>query len=192
MLNYSVSMPEDGDERDFILSVYEQYKYVMLNTAEKLEPDADAAGDLLQEVLLRLIEKASELMELDSRVLVAYIVHTIRNTATDRFRRRQVREKHIDPRALTEETEASFRQGAERSLEDEVLRSMRSAELRSILRRLPDRTQLLLRGKYQLSLDDAELARLLGCRPDSIRMMLTRARRQALELLEKEGFDEIT
>lgn len=184
-------MPENEDEQEFILSMYEQYKYIMFKTAGEYEPNPDAVNDLVHEALVKLIENVSTLMELERPKLVTYIVHTVRNTAIDRIRRVKVRNRYIDDQELTENALASLQEQTERPLEDEVLRLSGINELRSVLKRLPDRTQLLLRGKYQLSLDDAELARLLECKPGSIRMMLTRARRQMLELLEKEGYNEI-
>lgn len=187
----TVSMPENEDEQEFILSMYEQYKYIMFKTAGEYEPNPDAVNDLVHEALVKLIENVSTLMELERPKLVTYIVHTVRNTAIDRLRRMKVRNKYIDDQELTEDTAASLQEQTRRPLEDEVLRLFGFNELQSVLKRLPDRTQLLLRGKYQLSLDDAELARLLGCKPGSIRMMLTRARRQMLELLRKEGYNEI-
>lgn len=192
MLIYTVPMPEDENEQNFILAMYEQYKYIMFQTAKKFESAADRAEDLIQEVLVKLIEKAPVLMSLEDHCLASYIIQTIRNTAANRIRSKRTSEKYIDARELTEEAETSLQQWADRVIEDDVLRSLESDELWSIFESLPDRTQLLLRGKYQFSLDDAELARLIGCRPDSIRMMLTRARRQALELLVKEGYHELT
>lgn len=47
----------------------------------------------------------------------------------------------------------------------------------------------LLEGKYILGDSDEMLARTLHCKPSSIRMKLTRARRRALKLLEQEGAD---
>lgn len=192
MLIYTVSMPEKEDEQKFILSMYEEYKYIMFKTAGEFEEDSDAAKDLVHDALLKLIENVLTLMEMKRPQLVTYIVHTIKNTAIDKQRRMSVRDRYIDDQELTEDTVPSGQQQEERPLEDKVLSSLAISELQSILKSLPERTQVLLRGKYQFSLDDAELARLIGCRPGSIRMMLTRARRQALELLEKEGFNEIT
>lgn len=50
---------------------------------------------------------------------------------------------------------------------------------------LPKETQILLKGKYILGYTDQELACQLKCKPSSIRMKLTRARRAALLLLSE-------
>ena len=58
--------------------------------------------------------------------------------------------------------------------------------LRRVWPRLSEADQLLLSGRYILGLDDRELARLAGCKPGSVRMKLTRARRNALREMKKE------
>lgn len=45
--------------------------------------------------------------------------------------------------------------------------------------------RVLLEGKYLLHRSDAELAEILGCQTDSVRMKLTRARRTALKMLRE-------
>ena len=191
MLSFTVTMPEDETEQQFILLLYEQYKYIMRKIAKEFESATMPADDLIQEALVKLIEKAPVLMRLEDRALASYVVHTVRNTAIDRQRRRQTDEKHLDPRGLSEETETALPR-TERPFEEDVLRGIQADAFQRVFAQLPERTQLLLRGKYQLALDDGELAKLLGCKVDSVRMLLTRARRQALELLEKEGYHDVT
>ena len=53
--------------------------------------------------------------------------------------------------------------------------------------RLSEEDRILLEGKYVWGQSDKELAEILHCKPSSIRMKLTRARRRALNnLSEKE------
>ena len=75
----------------------------------------------------------------------------------------------------------------DRPVEDAVLLALEADELNDVLSRLPERDQLLLRGKYQFSLSDEALSRELHCEVSSIRMMLTRARNHARALLNMEG-----
>mgnify|MGYP000376296232 CR=1 FL=1 len=46
-------------------------------------------------------------------------------------------------------------------------------------------------GKVHLGLQGYELADMLGCKKDSIRMKLTRARRRAFQLMTEEEGDKI-
>ena len=61
-------------------------------------------------------------------------------------------------------------------------------ELEAILDLLSETDNLILTGKYFLDYSDAELAAFIGCKPSSIRMMLTRARRNALNLIKERGY----
>ena len=47
--------------------------------------------------------------------------------------------------------------------------------------------QLLLLGKYTMDMSDTELAQVINCKPSSIRMKLTRARRLFIEKLRGGG-----
>ena len=55
---------------------------------------------------------------------------------------------------------------------------------------MPKRDWDILFGKYIMGYSDKELAVQRGCSQDSIRMALTRARRNARKLLDEKGGDE--
>lgn len=48
---------------------------------------------------------------------------------------------------------------------------------------------MVLEGRYFLELSDDELARQFGCKPGSIRVKLTRARRNALKIMLEKGVE---
>lgn len=64
-----------------------------------------------------------------------------------------------------------------------VLLSEQREQLWKIWRLLPREDRYLLEGKYILGYSDQQLAASLSCKPNSIRMKLTRARRRAMKLL---------
>ena len=61
----------------------------------------------------------------------------------------------------------------------------RRAELARAWRELSERDRFLLEGKYFLQLSDSELGDALGCKAESIRMKLTRARRNVVKILAR-------
>ncbi len=65
----------------------------------------------------------------------------------------------------------------------------RRQELFAKFQELHETDQQLLFGRYLMDMTDADLAKLLGCKPSSVRMKLTRARRALLEKLREGGFD---
>ena len=78
-----------------------------------------------------------------------------------------------------------------RSLDEQVSLSELKARLSALWPRFSEEEQILLEGKYILGYTDQELALQVECKPASIRMKLTRARRRALQILtEGEWHDE--
>lgn len=106
---------------------------------------------------------------------------TVRNTAINRLRVKEYEKDHIAE--FTEENVS----GADRYVPMETLLILaeRRKALLDIWPVLPKETQILLKGKYILGYTDQELACQLKCKPSSIRMKLTRARRAALLLLSE-------
>ena len=72
--------------------------------------------------------------------------------------------------------------------EEVILMSERREEFIEVWNTLPNDTKFLLEGKYILGLSDKELAAEFDCSPNSIRMKLTRARRQVIKLVKEGGF----
>ena len=79
----------------------------------------------------------------------------------------------------------------ETSLDERIISEEQKDRLMQIWGSLPEEDQLLLEGKYILGYKDAELADMLGCKKNSIRMKLTRARRRAFQLMTEEEGDRV-
>ena len=93
----------------------------------------------------------------------------------------------IELRSIYEEFTEENVSGADRYVPMETLLIL-AARLKALLDIwpvLPKETQIFLKGKYILGYTDQELACQLKCKPSSIRMKLTRARRAALLLLSE-------
>ena len=72
------------------------------------------------------------------------------------------------------------------SIDEQLLQMEQKEMLVRVLESLSEEDRILLEGKYILEQSDRDLAALLGCKPSSIRMKLTRARRRALNLIGEE------
>ena len=55
------------------------------------------------------------------------------------------------------------------------------------LGRLSERERDILKYRYLLDMGDEEIARVLGIKPSSVRMYLTRARKNAFAIFDSEG-----
>ena len=75
------------------------------------------------------------------------------------------------------------------SLEETILRKSDMEQFHKELNQLDEATRTLLIRKYFLSEPDIVIANDLNVKPNSVRTMLTRARRKLLQLLLNDGFD---
>ena len=117
---------------------------------------------------------------------LSYIAAAVRNTAIN-ARKRTQREtaQCVSMEDLPEELPQTQMLGAE----IKYLEKERREALLAKFRELPEPERQLLFGRYMMDLTDAELAAMLGCKPASVRMKLTRARRALLEKLREGGLD---
>lgn len=178
MISFIIASSGNEDDRDFMLALYQKFKPIMFSTARKYISNREDQQDIVQDSILKLIENTDSLREKERCVLGAYIVYTVRNTAIDHLRHKSVEKAHVE--LLDdgdEEPEAA-------SLPLDELAALKERDIRigALLEKLRDDDRMLLIGKYILEYSDRELAAQLNCKPASIRMKLTRARRRALAL----------
>lgn len=181
MLAFIPSTPADPDDQEFILQIYREYARLMYRTVYQYVSDKADGDDLVQESVLKMVEKVSYIRSLSCCTLPSYIVSIVRNTAINHLKRQAVSQKHL--RRL-----ASLQTAESPDLEELTHLLYCRELLAAVLDLLPPDERLLLEGRHMLGLTDQELARQLKCKPDSIRMKMTRARRSAFQLLmERKG-----
>ena len=182
-----ISKYEEFDDQAFMLSVYERYSRLMFNTAWKYVTNDTVVEDLIQESISKLIPKVRTLRTLNRCTLTAYIVYTIRNTSINYLRRQEIEKQY---KATENFDDIENDMSSEVFTPEEILlTSEHMAEFCRVWKLLTNEDQLLLSGKYFLDLSDSDLAKQIGCKPNSIRMKLTRARRRAFDVFQEEGFN---
>ncbi len=165
------------DDRALIDQIYQDFQALMFATAMSYTSDPAAQEDIVQDSLVKLIQKAAALRGKSDCVRASYVAATVRNTAIDHLRRRGVIEKHHTS------LDSAAADASSVPMEELLAHAERCAQLSALWPKLGDEARLLLEGKYILGYTDNELAEQLGCKPGSIRMKLTRARRSAIALL---------
>lgn len=176
------SAKDDLHDQEYILNLYQDYHRLMYRTAQRYASSRSDCEDLVQESILRMIEKTAYIRALDRCVLPAYIVSTVRNTAINHLKRQSASRKHTDMLAQQQSTELPAL--------DELSHLLALKEqLMNVMDGLEPDERFLLEGKYALGYSDDELAHYLKCKPGSVRMKLTRARRKAVQLLSRQEVD---
>ena len=184
MVMMVIATMESDDDKAFMLNLYNDYYGLVRKTVYNITRDADHAEDLTNDTFIKLIEKVSVIRTLDSCKLTAYAVYTSRSVAINFIKHREVQQKHLyfgEDKDLAE-TVAN----PDDNIEARIIHQEEIEELAKAILKLPENYKNLLYFKYILEMDDREIAGIFNIAPNSVRQYLTRARREAKELMEKE------
>ena len=175
---------EDLDDREFMSQLFLDFHRLMCNEARKIAKNDWIAEDIVQDTLLKLIDKVSLLRTLPQRKLVNYIISATKNTTYNYLRKKA----HEDLLSFDElgSTEMDLPESYKRDIETIVILHDDLNRLSHIWRKIDKRSQYLLEGRYILGKSSAEMAADLGIRLDSVRMALTRARQTAYQFITEE------
>ena len=175
---------DDMDDQEFMVWLYDHYEELMLRTAKKYCRDAFLWEEILQESFLRLLSRIPKLRALKEGERVGYLTVTVRNTAFTLLRK-QAKERGW---CVSLETGALPVEGC--LPEEWVIQRERWNTLAAVWPQLAPTERFLLEGRYFQQRSDRELSDDLGCGANSIRMMMTRARRHVQRLMRREGEEQ--
>ena len=174
---------KNEEDRAYLDALYRQHCRLMFAAAWKYTSDRSTAEDIVSESIVALIGKVDVLRAMEPAALRSYLVTTVRNAAFSHFRRMQ----RIDAYRLCIRDEAIARL-------PEQLPSAPQNELADVIRAMHcmnERDQAVLKMKYFYGLDNGEIARAMNLSPESIRQILSRARKRLKEIIHAEEADEL-
>lgn len=160
-------------------SLYYSYKRLMYSEIRKIVYDTWDVEDVLQNTLIHLIGKISLLRTLGRDQLVNYIISTARNTARNHIRDN----KRATEFAFDESIDSlDAAKTADHALEHLELVEMMHA-VGEAWAQLDEKYRQVLEMKYILEQSNEEIAQEYDIGVNSVRMLLTRARKQLKELM---------
>ena len=173
---------DSQSDRDFLVALYQEYKRLVFSVARQLVLKDDAE-DIVQEVFIRLIPAVQLLQNMEPYRRIAYICSMTKNLSFNHLAKIHTEQKHT-----VEDSEDFVYENLDAGInvEDQVLHSERLHALLKIWPELSAHDQYVLRAKYILNQNDREIAGALNVAPASVRMLITRARRRALLLMQQE------
>lgn len=179
--------PSGGpDGAAFMKDLYLKYSRLMYATALRSIPNSQDCEDVVQDAVESLCKKVHTLMALPSPALTVYIVHTVKSKASNFNRHQSVVDRHVTPMAGTDLEKLESPCPTPEELAEQT------DALYRVWHYLPEQDRDLLYRKYVLRQDNEELAELLRCKPDSVRMRLARARKKAAALMEGDDGNDRT
>lgn len=186
MLPIILSTVDDSGDREFIHKLYVDNENLFFSTALKVVPNLHDAEEVVQESLVKFISKVATLQRLERCALIAYVVSTVRNTAlnyTKKLNKQRAKTEEFDEVLLGEKVPSSL------SLDELMIIAENREKLVRAWKDVPEADRALLEGRYLLGMSDAELAQMFRCKPTSIRMKMTRARKSAFNVISKKGVE---
>lgn len=166
--------PTIADDQAFLTQLYIDFHRLMFFTAGKYTGNPYDQEEIVQTSLLKMVKNISRLRQLDRCALPSFIVILTRNTAINYMKHEAVVSRYNAPEIIGDSLDPSP------TPEEFAINGENRRLIQCIWPRLSESDRILLEGKYILGLSDAELSELVGCKASSVRMKLTRARRNAL------------
>lgn len=177
MSQKQVFTPLSAEQTEFFHQFYEEYKGFIFYIANRYTANPTDCEDIVQDSVIRLLCNTNVLMTLNHPKTVKYIALTVKSAFLD-HERRILASKEIE---LDEEKLAVLLEKG--SLHSNADHAQRKLDLCQLKQALSQRDWLVLEGKYILGYSQDELSKMIGVSPDSIRMILHRARNHARDIL---------
>lgn len=168
-------------------TIYLEYERLIRHFLYKTVCDKEAIADLTHVVLENLFNKVNKLKTYDKDHLAAYVIATTRHVAYN-YNKRWYKESALFCVEQADIPSVPY-PVTESVVEEEVFRNETIEYCRKEMTKLSEHDQWLLYSKYILQMSNEELAKQANCKPDSIRMKLTRARKAAKKLFNKKDGD---
>ena len=87
----------DDDDRNYMITIYERYQWLMIAIARRYVQTSYDQEEIISEACLALIKKIPTLQTLESEKLSAYIATTVKNKAYDYLARQNTRKNRYIP-----------------------------------------------------------------------------------------------
>lgn len=174
----------DDDDRTFMLNLYKNYYGLARKTVYNITHEFNDIEDLINDSFIKLIEKISLLRTLDQYKITTYVVYTVRSVTINYIKHKKVENKYMYYSDDVEIIKELYNK--EDDIEIRLIYQEEMEMLKGAISLLPEKEKDLLYFKYILDLKDIEIADILCISPNSVREYLTRARRDAKKLMEKE------
>lgn len=165
-------MIESEEEKSKFIILYEKYKYLMYDTANKVLNDMYLAEDVVHDSFVKIAKNISTIGDENAKETKNYIMVITKNTALDAYRKRA---KSMQQEISVDENEESdiFISNEGKDLSDVVCKENK---VLNIIRNLPDSYKEVFLLKYVNGYENKEIASILNISEDTVRQRISRGR----------------
>lgn len=183
MLPMMTCVIESPEDHDIISEFFQKHKLLLYAEAWRYLSLHEDVEDIVYESLVRIMDHMDKFRSLLPHERVQYAKAVIRNLSYTYAKRQSlytmVPFEDVDTYLTFEESQLP---------ESVVFKQIQLEHIRKIWAEMPVEDRLLLEQKYVLDWSDKDLAASLGIQPQSVRMRLTRAKRNVIHQLKAQGF----
>ena len=182
MLPIIISAIENPDDRDLMTNFYLEYKSLLYREARKHLDIPEDIEDTVYEAFARIIDKMAIFRDLKHWQKVQYALTTVKNLSYILLKKNN----HFTIVSFDDlecDIPADNGNSTEKSIEEKMFRTY----IRQVWNEIDLDERMLLEQKYILHWKDEEIAVPLGIQPQSVRMRLTRTKRNILKALQNKG-----
>ena len=173
---------DDESDKNKLSEIYIKHQALFFYKSLNLVRNNDTADDIIQEAMIKVIKKISDLRELSEAQFVAYIVKTIQHCAVDYQRRNS---------SVSVLSEIERDENSDILNDDDFMESLDrkdlSVKLGIALKQLSHKERNVLIYKYFFEYTDSQIAEFFNIKPGSVRMTLSRARKNLRKTLSEAG-----
>lgn len=165
----------DSAESRAMSQLYEEYRLYVHKLAWQYSNPNSEVDDLIQDVWVKICEKAILVSQLEKKQQLVYLSTVVRNTVYSASRMRV----NFEPLETVSGLEYYETEVLNRILD----RKLSIDRFRQIWPYVPEDARVVLERKYVLGESDAQIAAAMGIHKNSVRMYLSRARKIAWAVL---------
>ncbi len=172
----------DDEAKRIIMALYDRGYGIAVYILERIlgtRLALEVREDLIHEAFLKLLLHVEQLHQRTPQEQMAYLARTVRTVALDEARRRTQMQMldSLDSPDCPEPKAEDLSPEEFCMMQEDI--AEKTANMKAVMERLPERDRRLLIEKYQNGCSDAEIGKMLGIKTRNVRVYLARARHKA-------------
>ena len=181
MLLFVIDYLDNDADKAFIENLYIEYMPLFRSRVYKYIKDMDICNDLAHDCMVNMIKYIDRVKSLPENKIRAYISVCINNIVLNYLKRSSKQVTHSisdlgDDYYLADDV----------NIEDEIEQKYDYQAIRAGFDKLRERDKSIIIMKYDLELDDGQIADVLNIKQDSVRMTVLRSVRKLKKQIKKQ------